>query len=347
MRRRAFAIMLALAAPAKSRAARGGSGAPDRDRIRRAADYSAANRGKSLLVIRHGEIVHQEYPNGFAAGDAHKIYSGTKAFWCLAALAAEEDGILRLQDDAADTITEWRGDRLKSRITIRQLLDFSSGLDPFFELHEDGIRNRDALAVNRHLAAGPGEAFIYGPCSLQVFHEILKRRLAPRGQTPTRYLELRVLRPLGLGAQRYVADRSGNPLLAAGFQLTARQWAQMGKAVLNESNHVAPPQAIADASGRGSRVNSAFGLGFWNNKAARNWGAREVDVEAMLHEKWPVQRWRNACLSRSAPADLVASIGSGSQRLYVVPSQDLVIVRQGRDSSFSDAAFLRLLFGGA
>jgi CubicO group peptidase (beta-lactamase class C family) len=339
--------MLALMLPAKKSAARERAVSPVADRIRLAAEYSAANRGKSLLVLQHGRVLHEEYPNGFVANEAHKIYSGTKAFWCLAALAAEEEGILRLKHRAADTIKEWEGDRLKSRITIRQLLDFSSGLDPFFELHEDGIKDRDLLAVNRNLAAEPGSAFIYGPCSLQVFHEILKRKLAPRGETPTHYLERRVLQPLGLGPQRYVADAAGNPLLAAGFLLSARQWAQMGLAVLNESNHVAPPEAIADGSHEGSRVNAAFGLGFWNNSAARRGGAWEVDVEAMLHEKWPLQRWRNACLSRHAPSDLVASIGSGSQRLYVAPSQGLVIVRQGKDSSYSDARFLGLLFGQA
>ena len=35
-----------------------------------------------------------------------------------------------------------------------------------------------------------------------------------------------------LGPQRYLDDRAGNPLLAAGFVLTARQWAKMGQLVL-------------------------------------------------------------------------------------------------------------------
>ncbi|MCE9518857.1 MAG: beta-lactamase family protein [Verrucomicrobia bacterium] len=347
MRRRKFALMLALMVPGKRSQGRSKTDGLANDRIKLAADYSAANRGKSLLVMQQGKILHESYSNGCLANEPHKIYSGTKSFWCLAALAAEEERILRLKDRAADTITEWRGDRLKSSITIRQLLDFSSGLDPFFELHEDGIKDRDLLAINRQLAAEPGEAFIYGPCSLQVFHEILKRKLAPRGQTPTQYLERHVLKPLGLGPQRYVADASGNPLLAAGFLLSARQWAQIGKVILCESNHVAPTEAIADGVSHGSRVNAAFGLGFWNNSRADRGGSREVDVELMLHEKWPKQQWRNACLSRSAPSDLVASIGSGSQRLYVVGSQDLIIVRQGWDSAFSDAEFLRLLFGRA
>src|SRR5262249_14745900 len=150
--------------------------------------------------------------------------------------------------------------------TIRQLLDFTSGLDPYFELHEDGLRDRNAMALHRALAAEPGAAFIYGPCSLQIFHELLKRKLDGGQGAPTHYLERRVLRPMGLGPQRYVADKAGNPLLASGFILSARQWAQLGKVLLNEAAHVAPPDAIADGCCGGSRANGAFGLGFWNNR---------------------------------------------------------------------------------
>ncbi len=313
--------------------------------IRAAAAYSAGTRGKSLLVIQHEKVIFEEYPNGFAANEAHKIYSGTKAFWNLAALAAEEDGILSLNERAADTLPEWRDDRKRSRITIHQLLDFTSGLDPFFELHEDGISDRDRLALNRTLVADPGDEFIYGPCSLQVFHLIMKRKLAQHhGMTPTKFLERRVLSPMGLGPQRYVEDKSGNPLLAAGFTLSARQWAQLGKAMLQEGRLNAPRDSLKNCS-CGTARNKAFGLGFWNNSLAGGSRAQEVNIETMLEEKWPKQRWRNACLERHAPADLIASIGSGAQRLYVVPSQDLVIVRQGRNSQFTDAEFLRLFFG--
>ena len=65
----------------------------------------------------------------------------------------------------------------------------------------------------------------------------------------------------------------------------------------------------------------------------------------MLSPKWSSQHWADACLCRAAPNDLVACIGSGYQRLYVIPSLDLVVVRQGRDGRFSDAQFLRLLLG--
>lgn len=320
------------------------SGGISLQNIRAAAAYSADMRGKSLLIIQNGKAIFEEYPNGFSANEPHKIYSGTKGFWNLAALAAAEDGILELNERAADTLPEWREDKWKSRITIRQLLDFTSGLDPYFELHGDGISDRDELALRRTLVAEPGGAFIYGPCSLQVFHLIMKRKLAQHHRTPTQYLERRVLAPMGLGPQRYVADKSGNPLLASGFTLSARQWAQVGKSILLDGKQIVSRESLKNCT-CGTARNRAFSLGFWNNGAAGGGRAQEVNVEMMLEEKWPKQRWNNACLQRNAPSDLMASIGSGSQRLYIVPSQNLVVVRQGRDSKFTDADFLRLLYG--
>ena len=85
-------------------------------------------------------------------------------------------------------------------------------------------------------------------------------------------------------------------------------------------------------------------LWFWNNQAADTSSVREVDVEAMLDRKWPQQSWRGACLCRDAPEDLIACIGSYGQRLYIIPSRQIIIVRMAQDSSPNDARFLRLLF---
>jgi CubicO group peptidase (beta-lactamase class C family) len=171
---------------------------------------------------------------------------------------------------------------------------------------------------------------------------VLKRKLSARGQTPTGYLEGRVLRPLGLGAQRYMADSAGNPLLASGWKLTAREWAKMGQVALNGGAPVLSRVPLSIGL-RGSPVNRAFAFGWWNNRAAP--GGREFDIEDMLEPKWFRQDWRSTAISREAPADLMASIGSGYQRLFVIPSMSLVVVRQGLGGKFSDSEYLRLLLG--
>jgi CubicO group peptidase (beta-lactamase class C family) len=314
----------------------------DTDALRTAADYSAGHKGTALIVIRDGRTIYSEYSRS-ARAKPMKIYSGTKGFWNVAALAAQEDGILELDERVAQSIPEWASESRKSSITIRQLLNFSSGLNDAFSLHNDGWKDRAAHAVKQPVVGTPGRSFIYGPAALQVFHEVLKRKLASRDETPTHYLERRVLRPLGLGRQRYLADASGNPLLAAGFVMTATDWGRMGKAILH-GGAPALRRGMDDAF-RGSSANPMFGLGFWNNHLAGSAGSREVDPEDLLELKWYQQSWSNTCLCHSAPSDLVASVGSGGQRLYVVPSLNLIVVRQGFISKFSDCEFLRRLFG--
>ena len=299
----------------------------DPSALRAAAEYSAANRGTVLVVQEHGKRVFAQAANSGSLAAAGKIYSGTKMFWILAGLAAEEDGLLGLDERVADTIGEWADGTARARVTIRQLLDFTSGLEPNFALHGDGLADRNALALSTRSGSAPGGSFIYGPAALQVFHEVLKRKLARQGTTPTAFLERRVLHPLGLGSQRYMADRAGNPLLATGFQMDAARWLRMGDCLLRHGSPVVSARTFQNAT-HGTRQNPAFGLGLWNNQLAP--GGREVDAEDMLERPWPRQQWSGACLCKSAPGDLLACIGSGGQRLYVVPSQELIVVRQGK-----------------
>lgn len=304
------------------------------DRIQAAAAYSSSHGGHAFLVMQNGKVLHESYASGHSRGTPHRIYSGTKAYWCLAALAAERDGLVSLDEPVSNTITEWKDDTRRSQITVRQLLDFSSGLPPMFGLHENMFKDRTAAALKASVAGTPGRSFIYGPASLQVWHEVLARKLREKGQTPTRYLERKVLSPVDLGPQRYLPDQKGTPLLASGFMLTARQWAGLGHWMLKHKE--------VQGAFKGS-ANPAFGFGFWNNRAASS-TAREVDVESMLDRPWASQSWRGACLSRAAPVDMLACIGSYGQRLYIVPSQKLVIVRLAQDKKPNDAQMLKLLF---
>jgi CubicO group peptidase (beta-lactamase class C family) len=301
--------------------------------LRAAAAYSRSAGGTSFLALQNGQTLLEQNAN-----EGHKIYSGTKAFWCLAGLAAAEDGLLSLDEEVANTIDAWKSDPRKSRITIRQLLDFSAGLEPLNGLHNDNPGDRDAIAIRAPIAASG--RFIYGPAALQVFHAVLKQKL--NGESPTRYLERRVLHRMGLGSQRYMNDSAGNPLLAAGWILSARQWAKMGELVLNGGAPVVSASSLAQCW-RGSGANRAYSLGWWNNRNAP--GGREFDIEKMLVPPWYRQSWGGTVLCRAAPSEAVACIGSYYQRLYVIPSMRLVVVRNGAGGRFSDSQFLRLLVG--
>jgi len=310
----------------------------------RAANYSENNRGFSMLVIQNGKTIFQHYANGDSADSRCKIFSGTKSFWGIAALCAVRDGLIKLDDRVADTITEWKNDPLKSQITIRQLLNQTDGIEPAPHLHSESIRDRNAAAVQLPLVAASGSVFAYGPSHLQIFAEILRRKL--NGRSTISYLEENVLSPLGLTSLEFKKDGRGNPLPASGFELSAREWARFGELVLGHGNYhgkqIVPANLLGQAF-TGSNANPSYGLTFWLNRQAPT--AREIDFEKELDLKWQRARWTGICVCRAAPPDMVVALGSNYQRLFIIPSLNALIVRQGMSAKFSDSYFLRLVLG--
>jgi CubicO group peptidase (beta-lactamase class C family) len=322
----------------------------DPDAIRAADAYAASRNGLSLLVLKDDRTIYEAYHNGFSPDHVTSIFSGTKGFWCVAATIAEQEGILDLNEPAARTLPEWEGSPVKSQIRIRDLLSFTAGLEPVFALHGTSIPNRDAYSVRLPAVRHPGEAFMYGPSQLQVFLEVFKRKLALRHTSPEEFLSRHLLSPLGIRTIDFREDAAGNPLLASSFKLTARQWAQFGRLILAGGRYrgrqIVQLQSLEECF-HGTKANPMFGMGFWLNRYAEDPDAREVDVEKALERPWQRQNWQRTCLSHAAPSDMVAAIGSGYQRMFLVPSENLIVVRQGRNADFSDAYFRRLLFAGS
>ena len=310
----------------------------------RAAKYSESRRGSAMLVLQNGRTIFEHYANGSSASRRWPIFSGTKSFWGIAALAAAHEGLFKLDDPVSDTITEWKGDPRKSQITIRQLLSQTDGIEGASRLQRPSIRDRNAMAIQLPILAAPGTAFIYGPSHLQIFSELLRRKL--RGRSVISYFEAHVARGFGLRGLNFKKDARGNPLPATGFELTAREWARLGELVLGSGNYhgrqIVPANLLREAFG-GSQVNPAYGLTFWLNQQSSN--GREVDMERMLDLPWERAEWRDVCFCKDAPADMAVALGSHYQRLFIIPSLKAVIVRQGSDANFSDAQFLRLVLG--
>src|SRR6516164_7112122 len=310
----------------------------------RATKYSESRRGSAMLVMQNGRTIFEHYANGGSANKRWPIFSGTKSFWGIAALAAVHDGLFRLDDLVSDTITEWRSDPRKSQITIRQLLSQIDGIEGASRLQRPSIRDRNAMAIALPSVAEPGSAFIYGPSHIQIFTELLRRKLG--GRSVISYFEGRVANRLGLRDLKYKKDARCNPLPATGFELTAREWARLGELVVGNGNYhrrqIVPSTLLREAF-VGSQINPAYGLTFWLNQQAAT--GREADMERMLDLPWQNAQWTGICICKDAPADMVVALGSHSQRLFIIPSLKTVIARQGSGGNFSDAQFLRLVLG--
>ncbi|MBK6407766.1 MAG: beta-lactamase family protein [Holophagales bacterium] len=247
MRRAILLLAAALAARANAGTATPPS-SPPIEALHAAAAYSAARED---LLPRAGRRPGRlrGLPERGAATRPHELASGTKSFSGVMAAAAVKDGLLRLDERVVDSISEWRVDPRKAKVTVRQLLSLTSGVKT------GGERGRVptyADAVAAPLADAPGQRFSYGAVPFQVFGEVMRRKLAPRGEGPLEYLRRRVLDPIGLSAGRW--RRGGRqPAPPSGAALTARDWAKLGEPARlgGRRNGVAPRPGSAGRLLRG------------------------------------------------------------------------------------------------
>jgi len=324
----------------------------EHERFKLAAEYSRQYRGLSVLVLKKGEVVFEEYQNGNSREKAHRLASGTKSFSGVMLAAAIEDGLVKSFDEKVSyTITEWKTDSRKKRITLRQLLSLRSGIDA------GGIGRTPTYsnAIKFSARFEPGEKFQYGPVPFQVFGEVMKRKLAKRNDDVASYLKRRILDPIGLTVS-YWRKKGAEPNLPSGAFLTAREWAKFGTLLLNQgkwNDKQIVRRSLLKELIKGSKANPNYGVTFWLNRSSNrkaNIASSTSGRMERLMRRFSIvpetERISKNGLGKNLPKDMFLAAGAGKQRLYIIPSKNLVIVRQGNPSRFDDGKFLnRLLFG--
>lgn len=348
--RSALPLLALLSARHAEGQARGDARGPDAAAFRAAAEYSRRNNGDAVLVARGREIVFEAYQNGYAAARPHLLASGTKSFACVLAAAAIEDGLISGWDEPAHrALPEWRDDPPKNRITVRHLLDLSSGLDPAQRrLQGRGEANRNLAALRVDVLSEPGTRFRYGPSHYYAFGELMRRRLEPRGESVLGYLERRVFGPIGMTVARWARDDAGNPNLPGGAFATAREWAKFGMLLRDGGRWNGRPVLREDLlreCTRPSAANPGYGLTLWLSPDAGLEEALAADRRVRGVRSRRPSPWTNAGRG-GENAGVYMAAGAGQQRMYVIPRHGLVVVRLGRRSAgWNDAEFLDLVLG--
>ena len=309
----------------------------------------SSGAGIGMIVWERGKIRFEKYYNGHSANTPVHIYSGTKSFFGVAAAIAVEEGWLDLDEPVSRTLPLWADDPSKKQVTIRHLLNFTSGLESGASqiYSRAGGADKIELATNLKVSRPPGTSFVYGPSHLNAFSAVLNRKLAGKRTTYEKFVRKKVTDRLGIKIARWSTDAKGNAVPSAGMYMTGRNWLKFGQMIV-QGGRGKMRQLVATQNLRpcfsGTRINPAFGLCFWLNAYAGQPDARVADVEEWLDRNPMPTDWSRTCLSRSAPPDMIVSLGSNFQRLYMVPSQQLVIVHLGKKGNFKDDEFLTLLF---
>ena len=320
------------------------AGARTTGRFADAARYSADRFGMSMLVEQNRRVLFEDYPGQGAADAAWELASGTKSFCGIMAAALARDGLLRLDERCADTLTEWQNERVKATITIGQLLTLTSGIGGGRIGRPPSYGEAQAAPV----LGTPGTRFDYGPVPFQIFGAIVTAKLAGArtgDADPLAYLQRRIFTPLGITPQRWRRTTSGDPHLPSGAALTARDWARFGRFVLDAAmDNPQRGDPVLDATTlracfTPTEPNPGYGLTWWLPAPGLIGPGRNTGVADDLAAMAAIGRvWMAA--------------GAGHQRLYLMPDRNLVVVRQATRSlaanrrDWSDLAFWQPVLAG-
>ncbi len=266
------------------------------------------NGSKTGLVIRHGRIVGEWYFGDAKVDSRFLVYSTSKSFASTAAGVAIAEGKLKLDSTVGQFVPQ-ASPALKHAITVKQLISMTSGVhnNKGFGTIENQFTYSMQEAPMDH---PPGTKWDYNNTGLALLSPVLKKAT---GQPIDEYLRDKVFRRIGIADGDWTWDaRENYPLSYSGLHITGRSLARFGLLFLNrgqwDKEQVLSAAWVREATAPSQDLNKSYGYLWWNNTT----------------DKWP-----------GVPSDAYAALGAFDNDMLIVPSLDLIVIRQVGDDRAS------------
>ena len=265
----------------------------------------------SLILMRNGHIVYEQYFNGSHAADSNNIASVSKSILSALVGIAFEQGAFRTLDDlVADYLPDYFAAAVDPRLPglrLRHLLTMTHGL-AWRENESERALNRSADWVADILSLPfsnePGALFHYSTGASHVMSAVLADAT---GMSACEFAHRYLFEPLGIDAEFWGVDPKGYFTGGHSVSMTARELARFGQLFLQEGRwqgeQLLPGWwVVASTSPQVDIGNDYAGYGYY----------------------W----W----LNRIAGYDMYSALGAAGQILHVIPDLELVLVTTHRFS---------------
>jgi CubicO group peptidase (beta-lactamase class C family) len=286
-------------------------------------DFARRSKTTALLVWQAGALQLEYYDPSVQPGDrliAAGLVPGLMAL--LTGVAVKDGTVTGIDDPISRYLPEWEGDS-RGRVTLRQLLEGSSGLEPpSTQTGDDAVR----WTLSSSLVAEPGTRFAPSLFEAQVLGVVLARA---RQEPVADYLSGALWQPLGArDASLEAGSRTGAAYLQCCMKATARDWLRLGLLLLEDGLVGATqivPQPWLDQMERPTVHSRHDG---WRIRLA--W---PFDPKGSVEAGKPF-----------AEPDTFFMAGDDGSRLYVSKGRELVILRLGSAyPSWDEAALPNLV----
>lgn len=298
--------------------------------VEAAFEFPDERRTRAILIVHDGLIIAEKYAEGFDKNSRHMGWSMTKSVMnALAGILVRQE---KLELNESVSIEEWKNDS-RSAITLHNLLQASSGLQ--WEENYGGPsdatnmlfkeRNAGEYASHAPLVYEPGKEFYYSSGTSNLISWIARKTIGDSVYHRMPYEQL--FYPLGMYSMVMEPDAGGTFVASSFSYATARDWARFGMLFLNDgywtSGRILPEGWVeySTTPAKGAEQGE-YGAQFWLNAGAEG---------NSINRKYP-----------SVPTDLFWADGYEGQNVFVLPSENLVVVKlsQSTGKYLDDDKFL-------
>ena len=248
----------------------------------------------------------ENYFNGHTATSPWYWASAGKTLTATVTGIAQDEGLVNINNKVSDYLgTGWTSAPLakENLITCKHLLSMSSGLD-------DTLGD-DVSPANLKYVADAGTRWAYH----NVYVKLQDVVAQASGQTWSNYFNTKLRDKLGMTGGAWIQNDG-----LSVYWSTTRNMARFGLMALNKGKWngttVVSESYFNQATNTSQNINLGYGYLWWlNGKASYHLPQSQLQFSGSIIP--------------TAPADMYMALGKNDQKIYVIPSQKMVVIRMG------------------
>lgn len=277
-------------------------------------DYLESTDTKGFIILKDGRIAIERYFNGHNQNTSWTWFSAAKSLTATFVGIAQDEGILNVNNKTSDYLGDnWSQLTTEKQdlITVKHHLTMTTGLTPHLGDFAPWVCT---LPICLEFTADAGTSWAYHQGAYMLLQEIITQS---SGMSFQDYCKTRVADKIGM---------NGNWTSSLGLNIynsNTRSMARFGLLMHNKGDWdgttIVSEPYFNEMTNTSQEINKSYGYLWWLNGKENIVGTTSI---ASLPGP----------LVPNAPNDMFSALGANDQKIYVVPSKDLVIIRCGESA---------------
>ena len=278
-------------------------------------DYLELKNTKSFIILVDGKIVIEKYFNNHSATTNWYWASAGKTLTSTVTGIAAQEGFLNLDEKVSEYLgTNWTSMPLakENLITSRHLLTMTSGIE---DLDNADCVTPECLTYK----ADAGTRWAYH----NVYVKLQDVIAASTNKPFETYFSEKLKDKIGMDGSWFTLDNNRV------YRSTTRSMARFGYLILNngkwENEVIINADFVQNATKTSQNINKSYGYLWWiNGESGYRLPQTQFDFQGSIIP--------------SGPTDMFMALGKNDQKIYVIPSKKMVVIRMGNAADEANAA---------